>query len=183
VKGPQEPYDQALENKAFDLLKSADPEPVPMPVPVPNGKPGPDVIVRSGATVRRRKRDADRDGGKTPVKVSKTRDGLKKTAGDGLPVDLAGGMVAEGSIVAVPVVLVDPDNPGEVPGVRLRLGYVRKLGKSFIDVVTFVSATETEQFRCTDPRNELVLVNPELLDSRVPLYESVKFAAATNRGY
>lgn len=114
-----------------------------------------------------------------PVKVSKTRDGMKK-AGDGLPVDLVGSMLGEGSIVAVPVSTPGPEDQ-DMPDVRLRLGYVKKVGKSYIDVVTFVTADETEPFRCTDPRNELVEVNGELLDSRVPLYEAVKFAAATSR--
>lgn len=134
-----------------------------------------DELATAGVKTERKRNGKPDD---APVKVSKTREGMK-IAGDRLPVDLAGGMLAEGSIVAVPVVF--PGEHADDPGVRLRLGYVKKLGKSFIDVIVFVTATETESFRCTDPRNELITVNPELLNSRVPLYEAVKLAAAINR--
>ena len=124
-------------------------------------KPAPAAKPRNGAEKKARE-----------PKQKRTREGLKK-ADDGLPVDLAGGMIAQGDVVAFPYLAEDGN-------LRLRLGYVQKLGKSFADVV---SVETLDSFRCTDPRNELIKVDPELLDSKVPIYEKVKFEAATNRKY
>ncbi len=111
----------------------------------------------------------------------------KKKTGDNMPLDRIGGFLFEGAIVAFGGAdLQAAMEPEVVPG--LVLGYIKKLGKSFADVVYPTPGgdgikTNNITIRLRKPAEQLILIEPDQLNSRVTEYESLKLAAAHARTY
>ncbi len=107
-------------------------------------------------------------------------------AGDGFPLDVTGNFLSQGAIVAMPEPAGEPPlAAGEVPA--LTLGYVKRLGKSYADVVVLRRGDDGEPARTTirlrEPARRLVVIDPDSLNSQVKEFEALKLAAATDRDY
>ena len=110
----------------------------------------------------------------------------KKKAGDGFPLDVTANFLSQGSLVALAAPAAGPPlAAGEVP--RLVLGYVKRLGKSYADVVVVgrepEGAAVEETVRLRDPAHQLIVISPDQLNSQVAEFEALKFAAAQARSY
>src|SRR4051812_28595986 len=108
---------------------------------------------------------------------------LKTKTGDGYPLDVTGNFLFEGAIVAFSSPAAEPPpQAGEFP--RLQFGFIKKLGKSYTDVITpeFDSSPE-EKFRLKEPARRLILVEPDTLSSLIPQFENLKMEAAKAKTY
>lgn len=107
-------------------------------------------------------------------------------AGDGFPLDVTANFLSQGAIVAMAEPAGEPPLlAGEVPG--LTLGYVKRLGKSYADIVVLRRGEGGEAvpqtYRLRDPARQLIAVDGDSLNSQVKEFEALKMAAATDRDY
>jgi len=105
---------------------------------------------------------------------------IRTKTGDGYPLDVTGNFLFEGAVVC----FAHPHREGDPEYRPLRFGFIKKLGKSFADVVipAFGDA-DAERHRYKEPAKSLILVEPDTLSSLVPAFENLKLEAAKARTY
>lgn len=108
---------------------------------------------------------------------------IRTKSGDGYPLDVVGNFFYVGAIVCLAEEASEPPLlAGSTP--PLKFGYIKKLGKSYVDVacVNVDDLPETVT-RCRQPSKQLMVIEADVLNSLNPAFEKLKLAAAQARTY
>lgn len=107
-----------------------------------------------------------------------------KKSGDGRPCDIFGSILSDGDLIITtqPTAALKPadiDDINKQP--ELIFGYLKKVGKTYVDAVLYLNEDHLYVLRIREPYMHLMQVHTAAVPSTVTFFEKVKLAAAEAR--